>query len=157
MRLHPLSLSLMIVLASAACAPRPATPSPEEMAATVNAVAFGILTQTAAAASPTPAPTATSTPLPPATDTPPVTVTPAHQKPITKAFAGCYFGPGPTYTLSSNINPATRVEFLGTGSVQGWYVILNPYFRTPCWMEASNLEFDPGFDIGKFPVMTPMQ
>ncbi len=140
---------------ASACAPRPATPSASDLATTVAAGALRIMQQTAAAASPTPSPTETATPLPPATPTPNFTSTPAHGNPLVTAFAGCWFGPGPTYTLESNILPDKRVELLGVGSQAGWYIIRNPYFHRPCWIAASNLSIDPGINTAALPVMTP--
>ncbi len=150
-----LSLAIVLIVALAACAPRPPTPSAEDMAATVQAVAFTLLTQTAAAASPTPSPTETATPLPTDTPTPNVTVTPEHSLPITTNFAGCYFGPGDTFTLESNIKKGKRVELLGVGSEPGWYIIRNPYFHRPCWIAATDLKIDAGVNIADLPVMTP--
>ncbi len=151
------ALPILLVLAIAtACAPRAATPSASDLATAVAAGALKIMQQTAAAASPTPSPTETATPLPPATPTPNFTSTPAQGNPLVTSFAGCYFGPGPTYTLESNISPGgKRVELLGVGSQAGWYIIRNPYFHRPCWIAASNLSIDPGINTAALPVMTP--
>ena len=102
---------------TAACTPRPATPSPDEMSTAVAALAFTFLTRTAAAASPTP--TITATPPPTEKPTKNVTATPEHRLPITVNFAACYYGPGPTFTLESNISQGKRVQLLGVGSVPG--------------------------------------
>ena len=150
-----IGLALALLLMLAACAPRPAAPSADDIAATVGAAAFSIMTQTAAAASPTPPPTETATSLPPDTPTPNVTVTPEHSMPMVNKFAGCFFGPGPTYTLESNISKGRRVELMGNGSEAGWYIIRNPYFHRPCWIAAADLTIDPGINLGALPVMTP--
>lgn len=158
MRPHALSLtclSLLLILLAAACAPAQATPAANSLATAVAAAAFQLMTQTAAAASPTPSPTASSTPLPPDTPTPNATQTPAHGEPMVNTFAACYFGPGPTYTLESNISKGKRVELLGVGSVSGWYIIRNPYFHRPCWIAASQLDIDPGINTAALPIMTP--
>src|SRR5512146_863526 len=146
---------LPLLLMLAACAPRPAAPSADDIAATVGAAAFGIMTQTAAAASPTPQPTETATSLPPETPMANATVTPQHSMPMVNKFAGCFFGPGPTFTLESNISKGRRVELLGNGSQSGWYIIRNPYFHRPCWIAASDLSIDPGVNTAALPVMTP--
>jgi hypothetical protein len=70
-------------------------------------------------------------------------------------FAGCWFGPGPTFTLESNIAKGKAVELLGIGSVAGWYIIRNPYFHRPCWIQAIDLKIFPGTDPSTYPVMTP--
>ncbi len=148
-------IALTLLGSVAGCAPRPATPSANDLATTVAGAAFSLMTQTAAAASPTPSPTATSTPLPTDTPTPDVTVTPEHTNPLVLNFAGCYFGPGPTYTLESNINKGIRVELIGIGSEDGWYVIRNPYFHRPCWIAATDIHVEPGMNTVDLPVMTP--
>ena len=147
--------ALLILGLAAACAPPPAPADPGGLATTVAAAAFTLLTQTAAAASPTALPTETAAPQPTGTPAPDATVTPAHANPLVLNFAGCYFGPGPGYTLESNINKGKRVELLGVGSEAGWYIVRNPYFHRPCWIAASDIKIDPGVNTGALPVMTP--
>jgi len=148
-------IGLATILIGAACMPQ-ATPVPvDTMATAVARAASALLTQTAAAYSPPPPP-ATITPTPNPTDT--ATVTPTSSKPkptVVLNFTGCLYGPGPTYTLESNISKGKRVEILGLGSVPGWYIIFNPYFHKPCWMRATDLQIDPIRDLSKLPVMTP--
>ncbi len=146
---------LVVLVAATACAPRAAAPSASDLATAVAANAVTIMQQTLAAASPTPSPTETATPLPPASPTPNYTSTPAHVNPLVVNFAGCYFGPGPTYTLESNISQGKRVQLLGVGSQAGWYIIRNPYFHRPCWIAAKDLSIDPGVNTAALPVMTP--
>ena len=47
-----------------------------------------------------------------------------------------------------------KVEVLGVGSTPGWYIIRNPYFHKPCWVQAANLKNVPA-DTTALPVMTP--
>ncbi len=151
---HPL-VALVLLSFAASCAPRPATPAVDSLATAVAARAVEILAQTAAAASPTPLPT--STPIPAPTNTPPpsATPTPEHSNPLVQNRTGCYFGPGPTYILESNIDKGKRVELLGAGSQAGWYIIRNPYFHRPCWVAAADLKIDPGVNLDVLPIMTP--
>jgi hypothetical protein len=156
--MHPprsalLSAAFILALLAGACAPKPVTPGPDEMSTTVAALAITFLTRTAAAASPTPA--ITLTPPPTETLTPAVTATPAHMQPLVINFAGCFYGPGPTYTLESNIKQGKRVQLLGVGSQTGWYIIRNPYFHKPCWIAATDLQIDLGINTTVLPVMTP--
>ncbi len=144
---------ILLLCVIAACSPRPGAPTPDEMSTAVSALAITFLTRTAAAASPTA--TVTLTPSPTATATPDYTATPAHSMPITVNFASCFYGPGPTFTLESNINKGTRVELLGVGSQSGWYIIRNPYFHKPCWIAATDIQIDPGVNTAALPVMTP--
>lgn len=159
LRFLPLAMiGLAILLTAIACAPK-ATPPPVDTIGTMAAqLASDMLTQTVAAYSPTPPPpTATFTPIP-VTETPTAEPTSSEppKRPLVVAFAACWLGgPGPEYTLDSNINEKTRVDILGIGSVEGWYIIRNPYFHKPCWIEAVNLKIDPAMDQSQFPIMTP--
>ncbi|HTP00371.1 MAG TPA: hypothetical protein VMJ64_03290 [Anaerolineales bacterium] len=148
-----LSISLILALLAAACTPKALTPGPDEMSTAAAALAITFLTRTAAAASSTP--TITLTPPPTDTPTPAWTATPEHTQPMVMDFAGCYYGPGPTYTLESNIKKGKRVELLGMGSQSGWYIIRNPYFHKPCWIAAAYLQIDAGVNTAALPVMTP--
>jgi hypothetical protein len=146
---------IAIVLFVPACTPQ-VTPSPVDTAATMAIQLMQeMLTQTALAASPTPLP-ATATLVPTETPTPLPTESKPLKRTVVKAFTGCYYGPGPEYTLDSNISEGRRVEIVGIGSVPGWYVIVNPYFHKQCWVNANDLEIDPARDLSTLPVMTPM-
>ena len=145
--------AILLLCLISACAPQPVTPSADEMSTAISALAITFMTRTAAAV--TPSPTATETPPPTNTPTPDYTATPEHANPITVNFASCFYGPGPAFTLESNIKQGKRVELLGVGSQAGWYIIRNPYFHKPCWIAATDLQIDPGVDTGKLPVMTP--
>jgi hypothetical protein len=57
--------------------------------------------------------------------------------------------------LISNLPSTKKVEFIGVGSVPGWYVIKNPYFNSPCWIPTENLELGDGFDVSVYPTITP--
>ena len=143
----------MLGLLVSACSPQPSTPTTDEMSTAVAALAVTFLTRTAAAASPIPTPT--QTPAPTETPTPDWTATPEHTQPIVVNFASCFYGPGPNFTLESNIKKGKRVELLGVGSKDGWYIIRNPYFHKPCWIAATDLQIDPGVNTAALPVMTP--
>jgi hypothetical protein len=141
------------VAAMGACAPTATPPPEDDMATTVARFAFDMFTQTAAAASPTP--TATLTPNPTATPTVTPTGSDAGRLPLTLSYAACWFGPGPAFRLDSNISKGKGVELLGIGTVPGWYIVRNPYFHSPCWLQASDLKIFEGTDLTKYPVMTP--
>ncbi len=148
-----LATAFILALLSSACSHPPATPTTDEMATAVRALAVTFMTRTAAAASPTP--TITLTPPPTETATPDWTATPEHTMPIVVNFASCFYGPGPNFTLESNIKQGKRVELLGVGNQSGWYIIRNPYFHKPCWIAATDLKIDPGVNTAALPVMTP--
>ena len=150
-------LGIVLVMTISACAPE-ATPPPVDTAATLAIQLMNeMFTQTALAASPTPLPvTATQTPIPTETATlEPTSSGPLKRTEIRK-FTGCYYGPGPEYTLDSNIAERKKVDIVGVGSVPGWYVIINPYFHKQCWVNANDLEIDPARDLSTLPVMTPI-
>jgi len=146
-------IGLALAVVAGGCA-QPATPPPVDLAATdlAQLVAHS-LTQTAVASSLTPAVTLTSTP----TETPAVTATSTEpiKLPLVLKFAACWFGPGPGYELESHINKGQRVQLLGVGNVPGWYIIANPYFHRPCWIQATDLDVDPRIDVSRYPQMTP--
>ena len=144
-------IGILLFYMSAACSPQ-ATPPPVNSMAT--SIALGVIvarSQTAMALPPSPTATATQTPtpLPTATSTP-------TQQPVVIHLAACWFGPGRAYRLESNIKEGEIVELLAVGTVPGWYIIRNPYFHQPCWIQAENLSLDPSFDPGQFPVITPL-
>ena len=150
-----LVLGMASILIPSACAPQ-ATPPPVDSAATMAVqIMQEMLTQTATAASPTPLP-ATATLTPTETLTPEPTEAKSLKPTRIKVFTGCYYGPGPEYTLDSNISEGRKVDIVGVGSVQGWYVIINPYFHKQCWVNANDLVIDPARDLSTLPVMTPI-
>lgn len=153
--LRILLITLIVVLIGNACAPK-ATATPVDIMGTAAQLAAQMLTQTVSAYSPTPMPP-TETPTPSFTDTPAATPTLSAppKRPGTTVFTGCWTGPGPTYTLISNISGNRYVDVIGIGSVPGWLVIRNNYFHNPCWIEIAHLKMDPNFDLSRFPVMTP--
>lgn len=148
-------IGFAFILTSTACAPK-ATPTPVDIMSTAAQLAMVMQTQTAGAYSPTPPPP-TITPTPSFTNTPVASPTSSEppKRPLVTEFTGCWTGPGPTYTLISNIDAKKRVDIIGTGNVSGWYIIRNPYFHNPCWIEAIYLKIDPNMDLSVFPVMTP--
>jgi hypothetical protein len=150
-----LALGTALILMLSACTPQ-VTPPPVDSAATMAIqLMHEMLTQTALAASPTPLP-ATATPIPSETPSPVPTEVKPLKRTVIKIFTSCYYGPGPEYTLDSNILEGRRVEIVGVGSVPGWYVIINPYFHKQCWVNANDLEIDPNRDLSTLPMMTPI-
>lgn len=145
----------LFILMLAACAPQtPAAPQVDVAATVAMQLAVSMLTQTASAYTPTPVPAAptltpTETPTPEPTKDPTIKIVTVVKR------EGCYTGPGETYTLTSYINVPKKVELLGIGSVDGWYVIKNPYFRSPCWIRAEYVELDPNMDLSVFPIIAP--
>jgi hypothetical protein len=132
-----------------------ATPTapPVDIAGTVAVqLAFQMQTQTVAAYTPTAPPTPSAPPTLAATETPPAPSATSIPVVIVDK-APCYAKPGGV--LTSNINAPKKVKLLGVGSVPGWYVILNPYFYSPCWIKAENLRLESDFDLSAYPTITP--
>jgi len=148
-------LGVAAILLTGACAPKPPpTPTVDIIGSVAAQLASEMMTQTAAAYSPTPPP-ATITPTPTETLTPEPTKDP-NKKIITVVnHPECWFGPGPSYVMVSYINTPKKVELLGIGSVEGWYIVKNPYFGSPCWVSADHVKIDPDVDLTLFPIMTP--
>ena len=150
----------LLVVLTAACAPQAeATPTMDVAGTLAVELASVMLTQTVAAYSPTPPPP-TETPLPVNTETPtpePITPTPAATSmPVVNGDSPCYIGgPGPNRPITSNITDTKKVEMIGIGSVDGWYVIEDPYFWSPCWISAEDLILEADFDLSAYPVIQP--
>jgi hypothetical protein len=145
----------------AACAPQAApTPGVDAIGTLSAELASVMLTQTAISYSPTPAPP-TPTPIPLETETPTPLPEPVETSmPVVNGSVGgkepCYKGgPGPNRPVTSYITDTKRVELLGIGSEEGWYVIQDPYFYSPCWIRAENLKLESDFDLSAYPVISP--
>jgi len=142
-------IGILVICISAACRPQ-AFPPPVDSLATK--IALGVIAARSQTAQALPAsPTATETQTP----TPAPAIPSATQQPVVTNFAPCWFGPGPAYNLESNIKVGESVDLLAVGTVPGWYIIRNPYFHQPCWIQAENLNLGTDFDPSQFPMMTP--
>jgi hypothetical protein len=144
------AIGMLMICMNAACSPQASPPPVDSMATNIALGVIRAQSQTAQALPPSPTATETQTPIP----TPTVTSGPT-QQPMVIHFAPCWFGPGRAYNLESNIEEGESVDLLAVGTVPGWYIIRNPYFRQPCWIQAENLSLGPAFDPGPFPMMTP--
>ena len=144
-------IGIAVILMGAACAPK-ATPPVDDLATNIAQGVFVALTRTALAPTLTPSATPTQTPVPP-------TAIPTKgpvQPPVVAGFANCWlFGPGYSYSLDSHIKSGKQVKLVGVGSVPGWYIIINPYYGTTCWIQAASLSIDPNMDLSHTPMMTP--
>lgn len=158
---HRFTIHILIAsLFLAACgAKTEAVPTVDAIGTLSAELASVMLTQTAMAYSPTPQPP-TSTSTPDETETP--TPEPASLEPAATSMpkvigpAPCYIGgPGPNRAITSNISDFKDIELIGVGSVEGWYVIEDPYFWSPCWIRAENLKIESDVDLSTFPVISP--
>jgi len=64
----------------------------------------------------------------------------------------CWLGPGSVYEVSSAIQKGTRVELLGRGDISGWWVVRNPTYHDPCWLQYQYLQIDPGVNVSALPI-----
>jgi len=118
--------------------------------AVTTAVSLAVSHTGNSALNPTPTPSATAIP----TRTPTATQTPTPQNPIVIRDTLCWTGPDSLYPVVSSIKAGIQVELLGQGSLEGWWVISNPIYHSPCWMRESDLQIDPS-DFSNLPIFTP--
>lgn len=103
------------------------------------------MTPSLAAESPTATPTITDTPTPTATP----------QNPLVLRDTLCWIGPGPQYDVVSALKENTRVELIGRGAVTNWWVVTNPIYKDACWVQAADVQIEPGFDTSALKVINP--
>ncbi|HLO17050.1 MAG TPA: toll/interleukin-1 receptor domain-containing protein [Anaerolineales bacterium] len=106
---------------------------------------------------PTLNPTLTSTPTPTPTRNPAETPTPTPtpQNPLVIQDTLCWTGPGPAYAVVSAVKAGTLVELLGRGSIPEWWIVSNPIYHSPCWMQQNDLRIDPN-DFSNLTIFTPL-
>jgi hypothetical protein len=91
-----------------------------------------------------------STPVPATNISSAPTITPTPQNPLVATTAYCWSGPTGTtlkYELVSSIPAGTRVQLLGKGIVDGWWIVRNPRYNDPCWIQQQYVQIDPAFDL----------
>lgn len=88
-----------------------------------------------------------------ATDTPTPTATP--QNPVVLHDTLCWVGPGNKYDVVSALKTGTRIDLIGRGTVDGWWVISNPIYKDPCWVQANDVQIEPGFDTSTLKLINP--
>jgi uncharacterized protein YgiM (DUF1202 family) len=143
---------LILLLADVACNIPSASPTPNADA-TMLAVTY-IAYETNNAATQTALPSNnTTTPVP--TNTISLQVTSTANNPLVIRDALCWVGPGNAYEVVSAVKTGTQVQLVGRGSLSGWYIITNPIYHDPCWIETANLQIDPGYNISGLPIINP--
>lgn len=94
--------------------------------------------------------TASSTPIP-ATDTLGApTTTPTPQNPLVTTTAYCWSGPASKtlkYELISSIQAGTHVQLLGRDIEGDWWIVRNPRYNDPCWIQQEYVQIDPSYDL----------
>jgi hypothetical protein len=67
----------------------------------------------------------------------------------------CWEGPGGAYNVVSSLHSGQRVTLLGRGSIPGWYIVDNPTYHNPCWVQDTALQIQPGFDSSGLKIFDP--
>jgi uncharacterized protein YgiM (DUF1202 family) len=67
----------------------------------------------------------------------------------------CWVGPGSQYEVVSALKDSERVPLLGKGSIPDWWIVRNPIYRDPCWVQAQDLQVGSGIDAGALQVYYP--
>lgn len=155
--IKPVFVLAMIMTLAAGCGspavnpaalPTSTPPAPTQPAPTQTPTIAATATEIAAT------PTATAIdPLPTPTDATPVTlpVTGSDQVGVVNDTL-CYGGPGETYGVMSSLFAGTSVSLIGKGAREGWYIVLNPTYKLPCWIAEADLQLDPSFDTSALKV-----
>jgi hypothetical protein len=143
-------------LAALACTMQAAAGNPAgtvtSLSGTLSAVQTGTAAALTAAAAPAPLPGPPATAAASITPAPP---TAAPQNPTVTTLALCWTGPGNAYPVVSSVKAGTAVELIGVGSVPGWFIIPNPKYHDPCWIEAKNVKIDPNYNLSTLRVYNP--
>jgi uncharacterized protein YgiM (DUF1202 family) len=150
LRCTAFGLSLALILAACNMPTAQATPAPDVAATYVVATLSAIETANASAPVLVPA-TVTQTSTPTGTALPPATP----QNPLVVKDALCWQGPGAVYEVTSSVKTGTRVELLGRGSVGAWWIIRNPIYHDPCWVQTDVLQIEAGYNLSGLQVFNP--
>ncbi len=87
--------------------------------------------------------------------TPAVPITGQQQNPVVINDTLCWIGPGPQYEVVSAIFKNTAVSMLGRSTIPGWFIVRNPTYGDPCWIQATDIQLPPGFDVSVLPLFNP--
>lgn len=91
---------------------------------------------------------------PAVTDTPPAPIA-TPQNPLVLRATLCWIGPGNQYDVVSALQPQTRIQLIGKGTIDGWWVISNPIYKDACWVQAVDVQIEPGFDTSTLKLISP--
>ena len=136
-------IPVLLILAQLACNLPANSTSPEQPAAeqaTATPTPMILIEPASATAAPVPA---TATPEPPPQD------------PLVLRATLCWYGPGQKYEVISSLHQGERVKLLGRGSISGWYIVENPTYHDPCWVQEADLQVDPGIDQLSLKIFNP--
>ena len=145
----------LLVITILACNANDLNPAPQlNLELTITAQALSIQQTSQAQASPTVEATETSTPIPSPTNTV-IAPSATPQSPTVINSTLCWLGPGDKYEVVSSLNKSQPVEVIGRGSIEGWFIIRNPRYNDPCWVQARDLQLDASFDVNALQLYNP--
>jgi uncharacterized protein YgiM (DUF1202 family) len=135
---------VLLILAQMACNLPSVSPSTQAEQATTTPTPEILVEAAPATAAPVPpvAPTATPEPAAP-------------QDPLVLRATLCWYGPGQKYEVISSLHQGERVKLLGRGSISGWYIVENPTYHDPCWVQEADLQVDPALDQLSLKIFSP--
>ncbi len=120
----------------------PGTPNPTDYITTLSALQTkAVMTATAEGVSGAP----TQAPIPVSGGTPGTQMVSVLNDTL------CWRGPGPAYETVSAVFKGTQVQLLGRTVLTAWYIIRDPLYQDPCWIQASDLQVDQSL-LGSLPV-----
>ena len=149
---HVASICLILCLLAAGCNLPSGTSAVNAVATNAAATLYAL--RTAVAATLTAAPPSSTPTLPPVSTALP-TFTSAPQDTVVTQLALCWTGPGNAYPVVSSVKAGTSVTLMGVGSIAGWYIIQNPRYHDPCWIQANSLKIDPNYDLSALRIYNP--
>lgn len=145
---------LTLVFASLACnlgvpKPTPTNNSLPSIAPTASTASTILISPTPSAVA-TQSAASTYTPIPATNTISAPTLTPTPQNPLVTTTAYCWSGPTNNtlkYEVVSSIQAGTRVQLLGRGIVDGWWIVRDPRYNDPCWIQQQYVQIDPSYDL----------
>ncbi len=84
------------------------------------------------------------------TFTPFLTATP--QNPLVLVPTACFKEPRVNDRIVSSLNKGTRVKLIARSDDGNWWLVENPVYRSPCWVQVGDLQLDPGMNVKDVPV-----
>lgn len=153
-RILLISLPLILLFVLSACNLPTAEDNQQDTIATWVAT-----TLTAQAASAL-IPTATSFPevditLAPISTATKILPTSTPKNPLVLQTTLCWQGPGVQFEVVSALKKDERVELIGQSNLAGWWIVDNPIYHDPCWVQAKDLQLDAGYNTAALPIYTP--
>jgi hypothetical protein len=134
---------VLLILVQLACNLPANSPSVQIERPTSTSTARILIEPAPATSAPAAAPAATATPKA------------ESQDPLVLHDTLCWYGPGQKYEVISSLHHGERVKLLGRGSISGWYIVENPKYHDPCWVQETDLQVDASIDQLNLKIFSP--